>query len=252
MSSKYNIDALKCDKDGIFQRPVMEAGILPKHPSVCIFSGSVGSGKTNTMIKLLTSDAFYGGSNGRKNYFDYIILCGPTIKSDSLYDLLRKQKVIIEELTDPEPADIQKILDFQKQQIAKMGIEKAPKTLIIYEDIQVHSVGRNSILRSKPFNETFLASRHNNLSVFLCGQSYKSTPRKCRQQAKGLYYFAGSHSELDHVSEDFAPPGLTSKETKQLIEYATKAPHSFLFVNKFQPWSTRYRKNMDEILEIVR
>lgn len=248
----YSITALPSDKDDIYQRPCMESGIIPKHPSVVIFSGSTGSGKSNCLMTLLTSPQFYGGENGNKHYFDYIVLIGPTVESDFLYTILKKQNVKIETITHPKPSDIQKILDFQKDKIKTMGMANAPRTLIIYEDIQVHSVGKNSIMRSKPFLETFLGNRHSNLSVFLCSQSYNSTPRSCRMQARGLIYFAGTSSELEVVSREYAPGTLKIKEFQQLINYATKDKHSFLFINKFLGWNTRYRKNFDEIIEINR
>jgi hypothetical protein len=246
------IREIPTDKLKIYQRAVMRDGVVPRHPSVSIFSGRSGSGKTNLMLSLLTRPEFYAAGAGKRHYFDRIVLMGPTVDSDDLYKTLEQQKVHIESVLDPAPSDIQAVLDYQKAQIKRHGIVKAPRTLLILEDMQTHSTGKNSVMNSKPFLECFLANRHNNLSVWLAGQSYTATPRRCRLQARGLFYFAGSASELDLVSQEYGAPGLTKKEMKQLISHATKEPFTFLFVNMHLPWATRYRKNLDVILKMER
>ena len=196
------ITEIPSEKHQIYQRPVMVNGIVPRHPSVSLFSGRSGSGKTNLMLSLLTRPEFYGGGDGKRHYFDHIVLMGPTVDSDDLYETLKDQKVQIESVLDPTADDIKQILDYQKEQIKKHGISKASRTLLILEDMQTHSAGKNSVMNSKPFLECFLANRHNNLSVWLAGQSYTATPRRCRLQARGLFYFAGSSSELELVATE--------------------------------------------------
>jgi hypothetical protein len=198
------IREIPTDKLNIYQRAVMRDGVVPRHPSVSIFSGRSGSGKTNLMLSLLTRPEFYAAGAGKRHYFDRIVLMGPTVDSDDLYKSLEHQKVPITRVTDPTADDIQNILDFQKQQIKEKGISKASRTLLVLDDMQVHSVGKNSVMSSKPFLELFLANRHNNLSVWMAGQSYTATPRRCRLQARGLLYFSGSASELDLVSQSTA------------------------------------------------
>jgi hypothetical protein len=246
------ITELPNQKADIYQRPVMKEGIIPRHPSVCLFSGRAGSGKSNLMLSLLTRPEFYGGNDKKRHYFDHIVLMGSTIDSDDLYDTLKEQKVHIETVLEPTAGDIQQVLDYQKQQIKELGIAKAPRTLLVLEDMQTHSAGKDSVMNSRPFLECFLANRHNNLSVFLCGQSYTATPRRCRLQARGLFYFAGSASDLEIVSTEYGAPGISKREMKQVIEHATKEPFSFLFVNMHLPWATRFRKNLDTIINIER
>ena len=176
---------------------------------------------------------------------------GPTVESDDLYKHLEKQTVQIQSVVDPTAADIQDVLDYQKQQIKAKGISSAPRTLAIFEDMQVHS-GKNSVMSSQPFLECFLANRHNNLSVWLAGQSYTATPRRCRLQCRGLFYFAGSESELELISREYGAPGLSKKDMKEVITHATKTPFSFLYVNMHMPWETRFRKNPDVILKLER
>jgi hypothetical protein len=247
------ITELPNQKSDIYQRPVMKEGVIPRHPSVCLFSGRAGSGKTNLMLSLLTRTEFYGGDDqGKRHYYDHIILMGSTVDSDDLYETLKSQKVHIETVLEPTASDIQQVLHYQKEKIKELGIAKAPRTLLVLEDMQTHSAGKDSIMRSRPFLECFLANRHNNLSVWLAGQSYTATPRRCRLQARGLFYFAGAESELDLVAKEYGAPGLSKSEMKLVISYATKDPYSFLFVNMHLPWSTRFRQNLDTIINIER
>jgi hypothetical protein len=246
------IEELPNQKKDIYQRAVMKEGIIPKHPSVCLFSGRSGSGKSNLMLSLLTRPEFYGGDDKKRHYFDHIVLMGSTVDSDDLYETLKSQKVHIETVLEPTAVDIQRVLTYQKQKIKELGIAFAPRTLLVLEDMQTHSAGKDSVMRSRPFLECFLANRHNNLSVWLAGQSYTATPRRCRLQARGLFYFAGAASELELVAKEYGAPGLSKKEMEVLINHCTKDAFSFMFVNMHVPWAGRFRKNLDVILNISR
>ena len=109
------ITEIKSEKAEIPQRASMRDGIIPRHPSVSLFSGRSGSGKPNLMLSLLTRPEFYAGGNGKRHYFDHIILMGPTVESDDLYKSLEDQKVKIETVLDPTADDIQQVLDYQKE-----------------------------------------------------------------------------------------------------------------------------------------
>jgi hypothetical protein len=150
------IEELPNQKKDIFQRSVMTSGIIPKHPSVCLFSGRSGSGKTNLMLSLLTRPQFYGGDDKKRHYFDHIILMGSTVDSDDLYEILKSQQIQIETVLEPTADSIQQVLDYQKQQIKELGIAKAPRTLLVLEDMQTHSAGKDSVMRSRAFLECFL------------------------------------------------------------------------------------------------
>ena len=144
------IHALPTEKQSIYQRPVMAQGIIPRHPNVCLFSGKSGSGKSNLMLSLLTRKEFYGSEEGKRHYFDHICVLGSTCESDDLYLGLKKQSVQVETVTEVTPESIQQILDYQKEKIAELGISSAPRTLIIYEDLQSHSFGKDSVMKSRP------------------------------------------------------------------------------------------------------
>ncbi len=251
----YKIQEVKSKKKKIFQRRAMKDGIIPKHPTTSLFVGRTNSGKSCLAANLLSRPQFYGKDPDNpksKNYFHEIVLMGPTAEKggDDMWDFLEDQNTKITRVSDVKAEDIQKIIKAQKSAIKSFAIEKAPRVLIIYEDLQVHSVGKNSILKSKPFLETFLANRHIGVSVFMLGQSYTATPRRCRLQARAVFYFPGAESELLCIAKEYGHPALKFKEMCELINYCTNEPYHFLFVNMSRPWKDRFRKNLDEILEI--
>ena len=61
---------------------------------------------------------------------------------------------------------LKKIMETQKKIIDAKGTDKAPKILIIFEDIQSDA----RFMRSSEFLKCFLMNRHYGLSVWLCGQ----------------------------------------------------------------------------------
>ena len=232
------IKALPTDKSKIKQRVLMKKKIIPRHPASVIFNGSSGSGKSTLLLNLLTRREFF------KNYFDEVYLFSPTGGSD---DLFKHAKIPEENIfMDIKEKDLADILKEQRTIIEDKGIEKAPKVLIIFEDIQ--SNGR--FMRSKSFLKSFIANRHYGISTWLCGQSYTKTPRACRLQANNVFYFRGSGSELERISEEYCPPGLGKKEFAELVDKATRDKHSFLHINCHAGFDDRYRKNLDEILDV--
>ena len=234
------IKALPTDKNKIKQRVLMKKKIIPRHPASVIFNGSSGSGKSTLLLNLLTRKEFF------KNYFDEVYLFSPTGGSD---DLFKHAKIPEDNIfMDIKEKDLAKILKDQRTIIEDKGIEKAPKILIIFEDIQ----SNGKFMRSKSFLKSFIANRHYGISTWLCGQSYTKTPRACRLQANNVFYFRGSGSELERISEEYCPPGLGKKEFAKIVDNATREKHSFLHINCHADFDDRYRKNLDEILDVTR
>lgn len=224
-------------KHKIPQRPLMEADVIPRHPSSVIFNGSSNSGKTTLLMNLLTRPEFHAG------YFDTIHLFSPTGGSDDLFKKLKIPKKNIH--IDMDPAKLEKIMEKQNHIIETRGIEKAPKLLLIYEDVQ----GNAKFMSTKAFLRSFIANRHFGMSTWLCGQSFTRTPRACRLQANHIFYFKGSGSEMDLLAAEFAPPGMKKKKFMLLLEQGTRDPYDFIHINMRAPHAERYRRNLDRIIE---
>jgi hypothetical protein len=237
------------NKNKIKQRPFMKENIIPRHSSSVIFNGRSGSGKSNLLINLLTRPEFYGRtkpSNEKSQYFDLIFLFSPT--ADGGDDLVKFLKIPDKRIfTKPEPSILDNILKTQKDLIASKGIEKSPKILIIFEDIQSNAGG---ILNSPSFLKCFIQARHLNVSTFLLGQSWTKTPRACRLQANNIFFFPSSGSEVELLVKEFCPPHTDKKDFQKLVERATTDRYNFLHINMREPPEERFRHNLDKILTI--
>ena len=237
-SETLDIVPFKTNKSKIKTTTNMDNGVICKHPASIIFNGKSGSGKSNLLLNLLTRPQFY------KDYFDLIFFFSPSCKCDDLPKYLNLSEKRMFETFDEK--SIQGIFDTQEEIIKESGIEKSPKILIIFDDIQ----SEQKFLRSKIILTSFIRNRHLNISTWLCGQSFNKTPRACRLQASGIYFFPGSCSEMEQIIDEYTPPNCTKKKFEEILKFATKDKHNFLFINNMVPFEDRYRKNMTEIINI--
>lgn len=239
-----SIVAFPTDKHQIKQRPNMEADIIPRHSSSCIFNGKSGSGKSQLLVNLMTRPEFYGPIN-KKHYFDIIYVFSPTANGGD--DLIKFLKIPEKQIyTEFEPEDLDKIVNTQKAFIEKNGLLKSPKILVIFEDIQ----SNKKFMNSKSFLKCFIMARHLNISSFLMSQSWTRTPRACRLQANNIFFFPGSKSEHKLLVDEFNPPRLSKVEFNQLIDHATDGSYNFLHINNRAKPEEKFRKNLDEMLKL--
>lgn len=238
----YKIDPLKTLKDKIKQPPAAEKNIVPRINSAVLFIGATGSGKSTLLVNLLNKKTLLGNS------FDRTFLISPTAKSDDVQKHLKLDDVdIIDDLKDASEV-LEEIMNSQRDEIIEKGAHKAPVYALIYDDV----VGDKDLMKDPNFIKTFIACRHYNLTTMLCSQSYTAVPRKARLQAMNIFYFKGSNSEAELLTEEYSPPGLKKKEMLALIDFATTDEFSFLHINKRVPFEQRYRKNLDEIINYNR
>jgi hypothetical protein len=234
-------------KSGIYQRPLMKAKIIPHHSSVSIFSGSQGSGKSTLVNNFLSNKMML------KGYYDAIFLVIGS--DDDMYDGLIEQNVIKKQhvIKDPTSDKIQMIIDNQKASIQKVDdISKAPKILIIFDDVQ----NNLKLMNSKAFLECFTAPRHMNASIFMLCQYINILPKKCRLQANYLFIFKSSKSEMDVLCDQFCLPDMTKKEfckmlldvTKDTVDDEGNRKVNFLLITKGSDDNKRFRKNLDEYI----
>lgn len=240
------IQEIKTSKNKVKRTEIQKCDIIPKHPFRAILSGRSGSGKSNLLINLLIQKHFY------KNYFHFIFLISPTAgKLDDSFIALKKSKPKskIAIINDLNPDTIENIMETNKEIIEEKGVHKAPRILIVYDDVVSHK----KFMNSRSFTQSFIASRHYNASVIICTQRYNSVPRVARLQANAIFFFKGSNSETEILSEEFCPPSFSKKEFLAVIDYAVKEPYNFLFINDTcKEHRHKYRKNLDQILELVK
>ena len=239
----FTIKPLETKKSKIPLRGPMKIGIIPKPNTTSFICGRTGSGKSQLLLNLMTRPEFYGEKNGKK-YFQEIHVFSPTAKSDDIYEALDLPEDQLH--VDLNTEELRELMDSQKEDIAKKGIDKCKRICVIYDDVQ----GNPKFLRSPEFKESVMANRHNNFTVFILGQSYNHTPRQVRLQCRYLFYFQGSNNERNIIAEEIDAPGLSKQEMLDLVDFATEDDYAFLYVNLNEKFKTRYRKNLTEIIDI--
>lgn len=248
-TNPLDIIAYPTNKHNILQRPLMEADIIPRHPSAVIFNGKSGSGKSNLLVNLISRPEMFGKtdkSDKKSKYFDIVFLFSPTANGgDDLVRFLDIPKKRI--FTDFDKKKLDKILDLQDSVVKDKGLDKSPKMLVIFEDIQSDA----KFMNTKSFLRCFIQGRHMNISTFLCGQSWTLTPRKCRLQANNIFFFPGANSEVDILLQEFCPPHTSKKQFLQMVKYCTTDPYHFMHINMRKPPTERFRHNLKEIVNPV-
>lgn len=259
------IEKIDSAKHDIKQRALMKAGVIPHHPSITIFSGSAGSGKTNLVNNMLTKSCMYGKSmedtandddkhmykkKTPKQYFDIIyLLIG---SDDDMYDNLIEKEVIDKDnvVHMPKISDVQKIIDSQKSILKKEDgdITKIPKILVIFDDV----VNDSKLMNSNSFKELFVKGRHINSSTWLLTQYLNMVNKGCRMQANYLACFKMNRAELNILYDQYCPPEYNKTEFFNMCVESTRPtednPNPFLFISKKAPIEQRFRSGLDHFI----
>lgn len=234
------IRAVKTKKANIKQCHAASSGCIPKHPFRMLLTGASGSGKSTFLLNLL--NRLYKNKDTGKSYFDDIYAVGPTVKFDDLYETLKLDDAHL--IEEPTIEFMDKVFNDQKQAIKGKGIDKAKKVLIIFEDI----IGHKKFMNSKQFLKAFVMSRHFNVSVMVCSQSYTKVPRPCRLQCTQIAFFPSKKSEMDLICDEYCPPKMKKKEFQEIVDHATtpaeENDHPFLYIDMNERPKKRFRKTL--------
>jgi len=233
--NNLKIPVYKSKKQGITQPDCCKYDILPKLHCTYLIIGKSGSGKTNVLLHILNSP------NLLKDAFNIILYI-----SDSPDDTVQDNLHIPKEnfLKNWDEDTIEKILKKQEQSINEKGFLKTPNILLIFDDV----LSRPKFLNSKIIIKLVTACRHFNISCIFNSQSYKKLPRTVRINARGIILFPSSMSELQKFSEEQCLPGMSNKEFLRKIQYITKDPYQFGFINNDSTNDKKLRKNFDVII----
>ena len=143
------------------------------------------------------------------------------------------------------------IMEEQKKMINLLkskGISKhlANRILIIFDDLVGSSLFAGS--RGSYFKGVNTRHRHYSASFIMVSQGYKEVPKTIRTNWTGLIVFEiGNEREVFVIYEEYAM-GLNQEQWLESYREATKAEHSFLYINFQQPRSMRMWENFDKVL----
>jgi len=234
------------NKHGIKERQVMVDNIIPRLGTSTIINGKSGSGKTNLLLNLCLKKEFWGKERptDKTGYFDLTFFFSPTAESDDMPEYLGidKKRIVVDDFENK----LEHVFSVQDKIIKSKGIEKSPKILLIYDDMQANA----KFMRSKIFLRSFIANRHSNITTIFLSQSFTRTPRACRLQASNIMIFPASESEINLLVDEFCPAHTTSAQFYELVKEATKDQFNFLHINCKAPMQDRFRKNLDTYLNI--
>ena len=251
---KFNgmdIVEIKSTKNETYQRPAMEKGIIPKHPSINMVIGSIGSGKTVMLCNMLLNSNMYGKDKTGRPYWDDIFLF--TNSTDDIMQKLIDDNVIPKKHVKhhPEEKDLKKVIKLQKEKVREANGDwaKVPRIFIILDDII-----DCDIVKSNTFKSLCSRPRQINASVFVCSQYYFSLPKICRQNATNIFTFSGNVQDKEALCDTFTPPSLTKKEFSDILAFCwrkdEKYSHPFIHIVRREGENTRFRKCLTDVIDI--
>ena len=232
----YKVKALKCNKDKLYQPSCSQNDITPKLPFGALVTGKSGSGKTNALVHLLSTEELL------KDKFDYIYLFTCVKPDDDLIKPLNIHKSCIFE--NFKEKDVINIMDKLEKYIKANGFKNCPSVLIIFDDI----LSNKDFLKSKTLTKLAVANRHMNITYFVLSQYYKRVPPVVRTNAKYLMFFPACLSECEKFGEEQCPANLSKKQFLKLIQHATNEQYNFLSVNNTS--INKLRKNFNKIISL--
>ena len=132
--SSLKVRKIPTNKSKIKQTPNANRGLIPSHPFRWYICGASGSGKTNLLLTLLTSQAFY------KNYFDIFIISPTAGGLDDSYTVLALPP---EKYFYPDFRVLERIFELQKISIdRKKGVHKCKPAITFGGTSSVHTSTR--------------------------------------------------------------------------------------------------------------
>lgn len=234
-------------RQGIHERELMKDHIIPGYGNLVV-TGGTNSGKTQCVLNLLKNPLFMGKRNG-KHYYDIIFLfsfSASQLLATHLADVIDERRIY----NKPDPTVLQSIIDKQKKFIKEKGYEKAPHILIVLDDV----INSPKFARSNAIAELFFQGTNCKMSSMFLTQNYMSICRSFRQNAHYNILFCNgmTDSEYERISNEHKVRGYKKEEFKELLSQVCNEPHTFLFINKKAEYKNRYRRNFDDILELVK
>ena len=207
-------------------------------PFVWLCIGRKGSGKTTIIKNLLDSP------DGFQKRFHNIYLISKTAKNDD------KLKKLVEELDEDNKfydtcndEVVEEVLDkiktFNKDYLKKHK-KKKPENLVIFDDCLDSlplSVERNSAI-----NKLIIGHRHYKTSIIISVQKWTAVNRLIRNNSDCISYFTNQNDKENKSFKD--EYGISD----ELLDFATKDPHSFLHMTFLNNAQKTYFKRFDRII----
>jgi len=233
----YKVKVFKTNKDEIFQPSCVDNELIPKlSTSMCVI-GKSGSGKTNSVISMLTNERML------KDAFDFIYLFSGIKPDQELIEPLKLPKHQV--FNDFEEDDVKKIMDKMEKTVEKNGMKNTPSVLFIFDDI----LGKPKFLKSSTMSKLITTNRHFNISVIIMSQYFKKLPPVIRTNCSYYMIFPSSMVEIEKVSDELCPPNMSKRKFIEIIQFATDDKYNFISINTKCGSKKMLRKNFGKIID---
>lgn len=218
---------------------------FPGFPSTSVFVGKPGSGKTNVLIFMLLNEVMWN------KFFDKIYLCGPTCKSDKMYERISvPEDQICTEQKEFLPF-LEEIIEKQQKDV-ESNKKDADKILVVFEDITsfYHKV------QTKPeFARCYTQVRHLKGASVAMVHKWKAFNRTARMATQHILVWKINRTDQKQLYDDFGPTSMSLKDWYRMMDYCHTPtdddPKPFLYINTTQPEEKQFRKNFTEILNLT-
>ena len=222
---------------------LQQEGIIPvlgKGSSV-VLVGRSGSGKSVLLSNLLTRPEFYGDYFKAENRYLY----SPTGDIDTVANEMKipKKNRVIKDMI----GKLNTLWNDREQKVKRAGgAHKVEPIVIVLDDL----TGNVKLQNSKVFTRLFCAGRHLGILTFCCVHKISALKRQCRLNSQYIMIFRSSNTEVEVLVKEQRPSMLTKDQFEELIKYCWKDDYSFMYIDNSKDERFRYRKNLDQVLQL--
>ena len=214
---------------------------MPKVPFRMLCVASSQSGKTQTVGSLLRQDEFKYNKIFSGNIF---LMSSTASLDDPAFDQVNLKKENVFDHYDE--GVIAEIVQDQEDLIKDRKKEGAPHVLLIIDDLlcELPQSRQSSLIN------LFLSGRHRKISIIICSQIFRGCiPKGVRLNTTSMLIWRCNNKEQAAIAEEQG--GVNTDDFISMLEYATKEPYSFLYINNQKAnVNERYYKNFEEQLSI--
>ena len=187
-----------------------------KSPFLACIVGSIGQGKTNTVMNILDE---------LNNHYNRIIVFSGN-KMDTKLSILGDDVEVygpnLEKLQDVLLGIIKQQKNFKKQK------KKLPPILLIFDDLITDKSFFPSTAKGNDLIKFIISLRHYNTSVMITAQQYMAIPKKIRGNMTMLFTFKVNDADYKDMLKE---TNFDKNTFKKAFDEATKGKHNFLYVN---------------------
>jgi len=214
--------------------------VVPSLPFRMLVTAKSGGGKSSLLGNILLRDSWYG-----KDFDgDDIYIFSGSLKSDDKLQTIIEQKEIPEHNLfggyDNEVGNqlydmlVEEFIEFRKDHPRK----KPPHYLIVFDDLSfsgdLKHTGKDSFIERLAAN-----SRKHNISFIILAQKYSQISNGVRENATAAFFGESTTRQEELIANDYAYR-MKKAEFIKMMDSATDAPFSFLFINLGLPVKDRY------------